>query len=159
MEFAGLFDFVDQFGQLRELSGSADDVDVGGSSLDELLVFLGHAPEDADDLVGVVFFVSSDSPEGAVDFVFGVLADATGVVQDDVGFFVRINQLIPAATECPHDQFAVEDVHLATDGFDVELWFHDLRATFVRSIFRATSFLSSVSDGDDCSDKKLVCVW
>ena len=57
----------------------------GARLADQLLVLLGHAAEDADDLVGMALLVAAQPAEGAVDLVLGVLADAAGVEEDHVG--------------------------------------------------------------------------
>ena len=69
-------------------------VDVRGPLEDQLLVFLGHAAQHADDLVGMALFDVLQPAQGAVDLVFGVLADAAGVEQDRVGLLRRVDQLV-----------------------------------------------------------------
>src|SRR5581483_11291067 len=51
LEDSGPLGILNQFRQASELAGSADDVDVRSSFLDQLLIFLSHAAEDADDLL------------------------------------------------------------------------------------------------------------
>ena len=59
--------------------------------------------------------------QGAVDLVLGMLPDAARVEQDRVGLGGRRRQLVAVLAQAGHDQLAVEHVHLAADGFDVEL--------------------------------------
>src|SRR5207237_5718422 len=80
-----LSDLVDQFGQLAELAGAADDVNVRGATEDLLLILLGHAAEHAEDLVGVAPLVPAQPAEGAVDLFLGMLADGASVEEDDIG--------------------------------------------------------------------------
>ena len=58
--------------------------------------------------------------EGAVDFVFGVLADAARVEEDRVGVVRIVRELVALFAQAGDDELAVEHVHLAADGFDVE---------------------------------------
>ena len=58
--------------------------------------------------------------QGAVDLVLGVLADAARVQQDRVGLAGAIDQLVARLKQLGGDQLAVEHVHLAADGLDVE---------------------------------------
>lgn len=60
---AGLTGFVDHAWDFGELARADDDVDVRGALEDFLLVFLSHAAEDADDLVGAVFADLSHAAE------------------------------------------------------------------------------------------------
>ena len=102
------------------MSCSDDDIDVRGFLKDEVLVFLGHAPDDADDFGGAVAFAVFESPEGTVDFVFGVFANAAGIEDDGISIFGAVGELVAVAAQCGDYQFAVQHVHLAADGFDVE---------------------------------------
>ena len=77
--------------------------------------------------LGLALLEPLDPAEGAVDLVLGVLADRAGVVEDRVGLVDVVGQLVPLVAELADDQLAVEQVHLAADGLDVELL---LRAAF-----------------------------
>ena len=44
-------DFANERGHLVELAGADDEIDVRGALEDDALILLGHAAEDADDLV------------------------------------------------------------------------------------------------------------
>ena len=68
-----------------QLPGADDQVDVRRPLEDQLLIFLGHAAEDADDLVGLLALGVLQPAQRAVDLVLGMLADAAGVEQDRVG--------------------------------------------------------------------------
>src|SRR5262249_40858505 len=120
LRLTALFHRGDEFRQLSELSGTANDVHVRRSVEDVLLIFLRHAAEDADDLVGVALLVSAEPAESAVDFLLGVLADAAGVEEDDVGLSRLVGQDVALPAQRTDDQLAVEDVHLTADSFDVE---------------------------------------
>ena len=62
-----------------------------------------------------------DASEGAVDLVLGVLADRTGVVEDRVGLARCRRSARTRLAELADDELAVEHVHLAADGLDVQL--------------------------------------
>lgn len=88
---------ADECGDFGELPGTDDDIDVWGFLKDEVLIFLGHAADDADDFGGAVAFAVFKSPESAVDFVFGVFADAAGVEDDGIGIFGIVCELVAVA--------------------------------------------------------------
>jgi hypothetical protein len=102
------------------LSGADDEVDVRGFLKDQVLIFLGHAADDADDFGGAIAFAEFEASEGAVDFVFGVFTDAAGIEDDCVGLFGVVGELVAVAAQGGDYQFAVQHIHLAADGFDVE---------------------------------------
>ena len=77
---------VNQPGHLMQLAGTDDQIDIRRPLENQLLVFLGHAAQHADDLVADAFALTCFSPaERAVDLVLGMLADAARVEQDRVG--------------------------------------------------------------------------
>jgi len=102
------------------LPGADDNVDVGGFVKDEVLIFLSHAADDADDFCRPVAFAEFESSECAVDFVFGVLANAAGIEDDGIGIFGVVGELVAVAAQRGDYQFAVQHVHLAADGFDIK---------------------------------------
>ena len=68
--------------------------------------------------------------QGAVDLVFGVLPNAAGVEQDRVRLLDRVHQLIAVLPEAGHHHFAVQHIHLAADGFDVDIVRHGCQSGF-----------------------------
>ena len=68
--------------------------------------------------------MTAQAAKGAVDFVLGVLADAASVEQDDVGGGGLVGQFIALSAQTADHQLAVEYVHLAANGFDVEFFGH-----------------------------------
>src|SRR4051812_43678783 len=112
---------ADERGNLVELAGAHDQVDVRSPFENEALVFLSHAAEDANDFARMFAFGVLETTQCAVDLVFGVLADAAGVEQDRVGVVRAGGELVTVFAQASDDELAVEFVHLAADGFDVEL--------------------------------------
>ncbi len=115
---------LEQLGHLRELARADDQVDVRRALEDQLLVLLGHAAQHADDLVRVLLLDVLQPAQGAVDLVLGMLADAAGVEEDRVGAAGAVDQLVARLAQTGHHQLAVEHVHLAADGFDVQTFGH-----------------------------------
>src|SRR5262245_9315891 len=62
----------------------------------------------------------AQTAEGAVNLVLGVLADAAGIEENDVGALDRLGQLVAVAAQTSHHELAIEHIHLAADGFEVE---------------------------------------
>ena len=67
----------------------------------------------------------SNLPAGEVAPPLGVLADAARVEENRVRLARGVRQLVAILAERGHHKLAIEHVHLAADGFDVEL-FHSL---------------------------------
>ena len=133
---------ADEFGNPRQLSGTANEIDVGRPLEDEVFVFLGHAADDADHEPGAVFFRVFEPPESGVDLFLGVGPDAAGVEKDRVGVVPIRRKFITVLAQPPHDELGVEHVHLAADGFDEELLlFHNSRPV-KRNEERSLSILS-----------------
>ncbi len=70
-----------------------------------------------------------DAAEVGVDLLLGVLADRAGVEQDHVGVGGGVGQDVALPLERADDQLAVEHVHLAADGLDVDLLRHQVAPT------------------------------
>ncbi len=116
---------LDQFRRLLQLPRTDDQIDVRRTIEDQPLVLLGHAAQDADDLFGMTLLVAPELAQGAVDLVLGVLPHAAGIEQDRVGLLDGIDQLVAVLPEAGHDHFAVQHIHLAADGLDVEVMRRD----------------------------------
>ena len=127
LRLAGLLDLGDQSGSCASWPVPQMMSTCGARLEDQLLVLLGHAAEDADDLVGMAALVAAQPAQGAVDLVLGVLADGAGVERITSASVGSCGQLVALAAQAADDQLAVEHVHLAADGFDVEFLGHDLR--------------------------------
>ena len=117
-------DFFQQPRHLVQLTGADDQIDVRRPLEDQLLILLCHAAQHADDLMRVAIFGVLQPSQGAVDFVFGMLPHAAGVEQDRVGLGGRVDQFVALLAQRRHHQLAIEHVHLAADGFDVQTLGH-----------------------------------
>ena len=69
--------------------------------------------------------------EGGVGLVLGVFANRTGVEEEHVGVGGRVGEVVALLAERADDELAVEHVHLAADGFDVDSLRHG-RVTVMR---------------------------
>ena len=93
---------------------------MGHLAEDALGIALGHAPDDPDDHVLVSFLRFAEGAESGKDLLLGVIAHTAGVDEDDVGRRHIFGLLIPKRAEPPLDEFAIEHVHLATHGLEIE---------------------------------------
>ena len=89
---------------------------------DQLLIFLSHAAHDADDQVLAVSLLKFDASELAVNLVFGVFTDAARVEQNRVGSLDVVGKFELLLAQSRDNQLAVQHVHLAANGLDVELF-------------------------------------
>ncbi len=124
---------LDQLRRLLQLAGADDQIDIRGSFEDLPLVLLSHAAQHANDFLGISLLVPPQVAQGAVDLVFGVLPHAARVEQDRVRLVDRVHQLIAVLPEAGHHHFAVQHIHLAADGFDVDIVRHDCQSGFSRT--------------------------
>ena len=113
---------VDQSRQPVQLAGPAEQVDLRELGEQVCPVALGHAADYADHQARVGFFTLLQLAESGPDLLLGMLAHAAGVVEDDVCGVAVLGGLVPLAVELRQNQFAVQHVHLATEGFEVELF-------------------------------------
>ena len=67
--------------------------------------------------------------QGTVDLVLGVLPHAARIQQDGVGLRGAIDRLVTRPQQLGGDQFAVQHVHLAADGLDIESPGHTLHSS------------------------------
>ena len=84
------------------------------------MVFLSHAPHDADDFLRVLFFDFPQPAQRTVSFVLGLFAHRASVQQNRVGAIDILGKLTALAAKVGNDHLAVEHIHLAADGFDVQ---------------------------------------
>jgi len=120
---AGVDGGFEEGGELVELGWSAEEVDLFHAVEERFAVAFGHAAQDADDEGWVLFFAGFEGADAGPDFLFGFVADGAGVVEDDVGGFEGVGKVVAVGTELGLDEFGVERVHLAAEGFKVD-FFH-----------------------------------
>jgi hypothetical protein len=115
----GFDSVVDEDGELVELTRAAHEIDLREAA-DHVSAFaFSHASDHAQDEVGAVFFSQAHEADAAPDFVFRLLANRTCVVKDDVGVVGIGGEPIAEGGQVAAHQFAVELIHLAAEGFQI----------------------------------------
>ena len=116
---------VDEFGQAVQGLRAEDHVDKGRARNDGLAFLAGHAAAHADDQFGSGRLHGPEVAQVGEDLLLGLLADGTGVEQDDVGLVRVVGQLgaLGLGQQVGHP-FAVVGVHLAPEGAQVEFSAH-----------------------------------
>src|SRR5215831_6970070 len=65
-----------------------------------------------------VFFLELLEP--MEDFLLGFIADAARVIDNQLGLLGRFHLRVALAEKCPDHLFGVMNIHLTSEGFDVE---------------------------------------
>jgi len=104
--------------------GAEHDIDMTGPLADRVPVLLGETSADHDLETRSGGLDRLEVTEGAVELVVGVLADAAGVEDDDVGVIERGGGLHAVGLEQPGDALGVVLVHLTPEGADQVLLGH-----------------------------------
>ena len=112
---------------MGEVVGAEHDVDVAGPLDDQVPVLLREAAAHRDLQVRPAVLQRLQVAEVPVELVVGVLADAAGVEDHDVGRLDVVGRLHPLRREQPGDALRVVLVHLAPEGAYVEAAGHDGR--------------------------------
>ena len=100
---------------MRHVVGAEHRVDVWRPLPDELAVLLGQTTTHRDLHARSPRLERLQMTEMAVELVVGVLADAAGVEQDDVGVLDVVGRLHALALEEPREPLRVVRVHLAPE--------------------------------------------
>ena len=137
--------FVEQIGDRVQLARTDDQIDVRCSFENDLLVLLGHAAHHADHFVRVTLFRFADLAQRAVDLFLGVLAHAAGVEQHAIGFLRRIDDGVAVTFQVSDHHFAVQHVHLAADGLDVDAFIHLCCVVRFRTIIQSSDASSATA--------------
>ena len=117
MAIAGL-ELHQHFGELG-VAGRARHQTHERRALEYSLAFLlRHAPEYAENLAASVIFLELLQP--MENFLFGLVANAAGVVHHQPGGLRRIDLRIPAVSQRADDLLRIVRIHLAPEGLDVE---------------------------------------
>ncbi|MFM2095985.1 MAG: hypothetical protein RIS70_3109 [Planctomycetota bacterium] len=66
------------------------------------------------------------SAQGAVGLVLRLFTNTARVEQDGMRLFQLLRQPVPSLAQAGNHHFAVKDIHLTADGFDIEI-LHSLR--------------------------------
>ena len=105
-------------GRVRQVVGAEHDVDVARPRHDLVTVLLGEAPPDRDLQVGTLVLERLQRAQMPVELLVGVLTDAAGVQDDDVGVVDARRRFHPVGREHPRDALRIVLVHLAPEGPD-----------------------------------------
>src|SRR5688572_11226897 len=89
-------------------------------------IALGHAADYADHQVRSLLLPPAQLSEARPDLLLGVLADRASVVNDDIRLLAVLDRLVSLGAQLPQDQLAVEHVHLAAKGFQIQLSPHEM---------------------------------
>src|SRR5690606_23557820 len=87
-------------------------------------IALGHAPDDTDDKTGPRLLPVTHLTQPRPDLLLGMLAHRAGVVDHYVGALAIFSRVIALGAELTKHELAVEHVHLAAEGFEVQLAWH-----------------------------------
>ncbi len=98
--------------------GTGNDRHIRRALEDAFALLLGDAAEHGEALALLVERLVV--VQAVEDLLLGLVADGTGVVQDEVGGFFGLDLGVALVLERPDDLFRVVDIHLAAEGFDVE---------------------------------------
>ena len=85
---------------------------------DFLAFLLGYAAEHRKRFPLAMFFLELVQP--VEHLLLSLIADAAGVVKDQLGFLRGFNLLIPLMQQCADDLLRIVGVHLAPERLDVE---------------------------------------
>ncbi len=143
---------VDQRCQLIQFAGAAEDVNVRVFPENVDAVALGHAADDADDQVRIVGFAFPQLAQARPDLLLGMFANRAGVIKNDIGLVAIVHGLITVSAKLPQNQLAVEHVHLAAEGFQVELAAHGRRLFCGQSRGNTTDAVNRQAELRSCAN-------
>ena len=112
-------------GHLVQLPRADHEIDIGGTLENQPLILLRHAAQDANHFARMLASGVLKPAQGAIDLVLCVLTDAARVEQDRVRLADIRRELVTVFAQAGHHELAVELIHLAADGFDIQ--FHGLK--------------------------------
>src|ERR1039457_344251 len=114
---AGL-ELYQHLGQLVVAGGAGDEADERRALEDLLAFLLRDAAEHAEDLALAVVLL--ELLEAVKNLLLGLVADAAGVVENEAGFFGRVDLGIALGEERANNFLRIVDVHLAPKRPDIE---------------------------------------
>ena len=116
----GAADIVDEGGEAVEFAGAAQEVDLRESAEHVGAVALGHAAEHAEDDALARLLAQAHEAETRICLVFRLFPHRAGVVEHDVGARGVVDEAVAEAAKVASDELAVELVHLAPKGLEVD---------------------------------------
>ena len=96
----------------------------------DVLVLLRHASHNGDDRARLLRLPMLQPAKGAVNFLFGVFAHATGVKENQIGVLTRCKALPTCGNQSRRRKLRIQDVHLTPDRFNVKFHFSSSLAVF-----------------------------
>ena len=97
---------------------------MGSPAKNQLLIFLSHAPQHAKDLVRVFIHMNPDPTQGTVNFIFRMLTHTTSIKENHISISGLSCKLVPLFFQSTNNNFAIQNIHLAADGFDEKFLSH-----------------------------------
>ena len=111
---------VDERGEPIEFAWTAQEINLRIAAQHVRAVALGHATEHAEDHRLARFLALGDKAKTRIRLVFSLFPHRAGVVEHDVGARVILDELVTQTLEMPTHEFAVELIHLAAEGFEID---------------------------------------
>src|SRR5579862_3253622 len=132
--------------QILVRSRSADERDVGGTVENLFAFLLRYAAEHSEFFsLRLQLLVIGQSMK---NFLLRLIADRTGVVENQIRRFDRLDLLITFLDERSHDLFRVVNVHLAAESFEIKglLWNPRHEASITRESCQLESWATLTHD-------------
>ena len=104
--------------QIAVAGGAGDERNVGRALEYLFALLLGDTANDGEFLS--LFLKFFEIVEAVEDLLLGLVADGTGVVEDEVGLLDGVDPAISLGDERTDDLLGVVYIHLASEGFDKE---------------------------------------
>ena len=95
---------------------SKDHIDIRGAFDDRLLILLRHTAADCNLEVGIGFLERSQETEIAVELIVCILADGTGIKDDQVWSGTLESRFVPSVQEKPSYTLGIVHIHLTAVG-------------------------------------------
>ena len=107
---------LDELGHARDGRGAEDEIDVGRALLHGRLLQLRHAAHDPHEQPGLARLQRPQLAELGEHLVLGLLADRTGVDEDEIGVRLAVGELVAMLAKQAGDPLGVVLVHLTAVG-------------------------------------------
>lgn len=95
-----------------------DDIDIGGAFKDLPLVLLRKASPDCDLKVWITLLLRRKETQLSVETIVRILADGTGIEDNEIGIFAVKGRQIASAVKGACDALGIMRIHLTPKGLD-----------------------------------------